>query len=63
MVQDAAAAPVGRMDRRQVVWQQQQQDGEAAEGGDVPVCVGEAVDNVQLLAAQLQQLLFPESCA
>lgn len=67
MVQDAAAAPVGRLDRRQVLWQQQRQQqeegGEVTEGGDVPVCVGEAVDKVQLLAAQLQQLLFPESCA
>jgi hypothetical protein len=65
MVQDAADAPVGRMDRRRVLWQQQQQqllEGEVAEGGNVLVCVGEAADKVQLLAAQLQQLLFPESC-
>jgi hypothetical protein len=31
--------------------------------GLVPVCVGDAVTQVQDLALQLQQLLFPESCA
>jgi hypothetical protein len=53
--------------------QQQQQAqggvGEAGAGagvgaeGLVAVCVGDAVTQVQDLALQLQQLLFPESCA
>lgn len=78
MVQDAAGAPVGRLDRRRALWMQQQQQAQAqAQGGVgeakvpagvgaeglVPVCVGDAVTQVQDLALQLQQLLFPESCA
>jgi hypothetical protein len=70
MLQDAAAAPVGRLDRRQALWaaqqQQQQEDEDRAEGvgvsgGGVPVCVADAAHQVQELAAQLQQLLFPEA--
>lgn len=57
MLQEAAAAPVGRMDRRQALWVAQQ---DRAEGPAVPVCVGDAALQVQELAAQLQQVLFPE---
>jgi hypothetical protein len=68
MVQEAAAAPVVRLDRRQALWSQQgAAAGEGGGGGGGaggrcgPVCVGDAVTQVQDLAAQLQQLLFPES--
>jgi len=72
LVQEAAAAPVGKLDRRQAVWQEQQRgqgEGEVQGAGGIqqgvaaPVCVGDAVQQVQELAAQLQQLLFPESFA
>jgi hypothetical protein len=72
LVQEAGGAPVGRLDRRQALWQQQAEAAvQRGSGGDLnaevdalkgppPACVGDAALQVQQLAAQLRVLLFPE---